>query len=111
MASVASAADIDALDAVIAGGHKAVAKMAREHGDLRQQIQDAYQSRAAALNGYDTASALTDLLARIEAATLIADVMAIEANYQAGRAMFEVAEQDQIETAIDAAKAKMKGAK
>ncbi|MFM9829702.1 MAG: hypothetical protein ACKVOB_13330 [Sphingomonas sp.] len=111
VASVASAADVDALDAVIAGGHKAVAKLAREHGDLHQQIQDAYEARAAALNGYGAASAFTDLLTRIEAATLIADVMAIEASYQQARAMFEVAEQDQIEAAIDAAKAKMKGGK
>ena len=60
----------------------------------------------------DTASAaFTDIMARIEAAALIADVLTIEASYQAGRALFEVAEQDQIEAAIDAAKAKMKGGK
>lgn len=48
-------------------------------------------------------------MSRINAAPSLAEVNAIETHCQAGRAMFEVAEQDQIETAIGEAKAKMKG--
>lgn len=60
LATVEGAGDLDALDAIIAGGSRAVAKLAREHVDLHQQIQAAYEARAAALNGYDD-DADTDL--------------------------------------------------
>lgn len=58
LASVASAADMEALDAVMAGGHKAVAKLAREHVDLHRQIQEAYEARSAELLTPDSAPAL-----------------------------------------------------
>ena len=60
LATVEGAGDLDALDAIIAGGSRAVAKLAREHVDLHQHIQAAYEARAAALNGYDD-DADTDL--------------------------------------------------
>lgn len=56
-------------------------------------------------------SACADLLARINAAAFIADVIAIEASYQQARDMFDIGEQDQIEKAIEDARAKMKGGK
>ena len=52
VATVANASDLDALDAIIAGGHKAVGKLAREHADLHQQVQDAYEAKAHELQGY-----------------------------------------------------------
>lgn len=61
LATVEGAGDLDALDAIIAGGSKAVAKLAREHVDLHQQIQAAYEARAAALNGYDDDDSDTDM--------------------------------------------------
>lgn len=51
-AAVAEASDHDALDEVIASGHKAVAKLAREHTDLHADIQKTYETRAAELDGY-----------------------------------------------------------
>lgn len=51
LASVASAADMEALDVVMAGGHKAVAKLAREHADLHATIQSAYETRTHELQG------------------------------------------------------------
>jgi recombination protein RecT len=57
-------------------------------------------------------SACNDLIARIRACTLIADVLALEKAYQGGgREMFNVAEQDRIETVIGEAKAARKGCK
>jgi hypothetical protein len=51
-----------------------------------------------------------DLIARIEAAAIIGDVLGIEQSYQAGgREMFETPDQDRIETAIAEAKARLKG--
>ncbi len=52
LASVASAADHEALDAVVEGGNKAVAKLTREHPDLRETVLNAYEARAAELDGY-----------------------------------------------------------
>lgn len=91
LASVASAADREALDAVIAGGHRAVAKLAREHADLHQRIQAAYEARAAELDGCgrpddeygedtgDMRRALADdLIARLKRAEILGDVTAAE---------------------------------
>ena len=50
IATVANAADHEALDAIIAGGRKAVGKLAREHADLHASIQAAYEARSNALN-------------------------------------------------------------
>ena len=52
LGQVANAADHDALDAIMAGGTKAVAKLAKEHGDLHKRVQDAYAERAGVLDGY-----------------------------------------------------------
>jgi len=53
-----------------------------------------------------------DLIARIEAAAIIGDVIGIEQSYQnGGREMFETPDQDRIETAIADAKARLKGGK
>lgn len=117
-ADIEAAADLDALR--VAWSRKSMAP-------FREQLQGDLDARKAALAEPETgrsndqhgdqhdgvaSSACADLLTRIEACTLIADVMAIEASYQKVRAdMFEVAEQDQIETAIGEAKAKMKVAK
>lgn len=52
------------------------------------------------------------LIERINAAALIADVLAIEAEYQqVGRGMLDIAQQDRVETAIEARKAALKGGK
>lgn len=57
-------------------------------------------------------SACDDLIARIRACAIIADVLALEKSYQAGgREMFNVAEQDRIEDVIANAKARFKAAK
>lgn len=90
--AVANAADADALDAIIAGGHKAVAKLAREHADLHGRVQAAYEARGNELAGYgrddadhgdptdpDSASArmARDLLGRCTNAATKADLDAI----------------------------------
>ena len=50
IATVANAADAEALDAIMAGGRKAVGKLAREYADLHQAVQEAYEARAHELN-------------------------------------------------------------
>lgn len=60
MESIASAADHDALDNVQQGGSKAVAKLGREHPDLRQQVIDAYEARRRALGDGDVFSGRDD---------------------------------------------------
>jgi hypothetical protein len=57
IASVANAADAEALDAIMTGGNKAVAKLARQHADLHDQVQAAYAARTAEMQGYDTGDA------------------------------------------------------
>jgi len=53
-----------------------------------------------------------DLIARIEAAAIIGDVLGLEQSYQnGGREMFETPDQDRIETAIAEAKRRLKGGK
>lgn len=80
LASVASAADMEALDAVMAGGHKAVAKLAREHVDLHHRIQEAYESRSAELLGdVDEGSAEFDADAMAERVRAETNAMAQEA--------------------------------
>lgn len=53
IATVENASDPEALDAIMAGGSKAVAKLGREHADLHDQVQQAYQRKSAELQGYD----------------------------------------------------------
>lgn len=50
--AVLNADTLEALDEVIANGNRAVSKLARDHADLHGQVQKAYESRAAELNGY-----------------------------------------------------------
>lgn len=52
VASAAGAADRDALDAVQEGGSRAMRKLGRDHADLYQQVQAAYEKRGAELDGY-----------------------------------------------------------
>ena len=52
--AVMNADDLDALDLVMSNGHKAVAKLAREHADLHGEVQKAYEARSAELNGFTT---------------------------------------------------------
>jgi hypothetical protein len=60
-------------------------------------------------NDTDT-SAADDLIARVQSAAIIGDVIGIESSYQSGgRDMFETLDQDRIETAIAEAKARLKG--
>lgn len=54
VAAVENASDVEALDAIIAGGNKAVAKLAREHADLHGKVTAAYEAKAQELNGYDS---------------------------------------------------------
>jgi hypothetical protein len=62
-------------------------------------------------NDTDT-SAADDLIARVQSAAIIGDVIGIESNYQSGgRDMFETLDQDRIETAIAEAKTRLKGGK
>lgn len=104
------AADLDALKAVWT--RKIMAP-------FRAELQADLDARKAALAEPETgrtddgtaSTAAADLIARIEAAAVIADVMKLEADYQQTRTMFEVAEQDQIETAIEARRAALKGGK
>lgn len=107
------AADLDELKAVWT--RKSMAPFRADlQADLdarKAALAEPETARADAEHGDQNDGAAADLIARIEAAAVIADVMAVEKSYQAGRAMFEVAEQDQIEAAIDAAKASMKGGK
>lgn len=49
-AAVEAASDMDALTAVIESGHKAVAKLAREHADLHIKLQGTYEAKARLLN-------------------------------------------------------------
>lgn len=57
-------------------------------------------------------NAADDLIARVEACAVIADVLALEESYQKARAdMFDVPEQDRIEAAIDVVKAALNGAR
>lgn len=50
--AIGSVSDLEALDAVIAGGNRAVTKLAREHADLHKQVQEAYEAKAQELQGY-----------------------------------------------------------
>lgn len=52
--AVMNADDMDALDLVMSNGHKAVAKLAREHADLHGEVQKAYEARSAEINGFTT---------------------------------------------------------
>ena len=84
LVSVATAADHDALDAVIHGGHRAVAKLAREHADLHTKVTSAYEARASELEGYTTQVGpdLANAIADIDASEIVADVNARLAEYE-----------------------------
>jgi hypothetical protein len=59
----------------------------------------------------NTDSPANDIIARVEAAAIIGDVIGIEQSYQSGgRDMFETEDQDRIEQAFADAKARLKGA-
>jgi hypothetical protein len=67
------------------------------------------EQRGESHNDTDT-SAADDLIARVQSAAIIGDVIGIESSYQSGgRDMFETLDQDRIETAIKDAKARLKG--
>lgn len=58
----------------------------------------------------NTDSPANDIIARVEAAAIIGDVIGIEQSYQSGgRDMFDTDDQDRIEQAIADAKARLKG--
>jgi hypothetical protein len=48
-AAVENCTGLDELDAVIAKGKAAVAKLDRDHADLREQVMDAYSAKGEAL--------------------------------------------------------------
>jgi hypothetical protein len=60
----------------------------------------------------NTDSPADDIIARVESAAIIGDVLGIEQSYQSGgRDMFDTADQDRIEQAFADAKARLKGGK
>jgi hypothetical protein len=111
IATVENAADLEALDTIMAGGSKAVAKLAREHADLHDRVQAAYQKRSAELQGYngETGEAEPDFLARIASAADAADLGLIEQDYRAAMHDMPKALADQVEAALAARKGEIDG--
>lgn len=86
---------------------------ARNNGTLSDDNPTAAEGPSDEQRGEsNTGSPADDIIARVETAAIIGDVLGIEQSYQSGgREMFEVADQDRIEQAFADAKARLTGGK
>lgn len=105
------ATDLDALDAVIQAGNKAVTKLAREHADLHAKVQEAYEARGHALQGYEPeveetsqSDAIAALRETIEGANGKASWDEASAAFHAIEGTLDDETRDELAAALDARK-------
>ncbi len=115
---VRGASDLESLDAVIAGGVKAMTKLSGANPNLHQAVTDAYDARRQALSDADPFEGRPETdhgaihddgtidadayIARIKSAATAEALDEIQAEYRdTGRGKLDIADQDRVETAMD----------